>query len=321
MNNYNPKISIIVPVYKAEKYLRRCLDSILAQTFADWECILIDDGSPDNSRKICDEYNEIDARFRVIHQENAGVSAARNAGLNVALGDWIGFVDSDDWIDPETYQTALDAATKYCADVVQWGFFLNDGNVDYEATKYKEGEIFTPVMNCVWCSLIKKNLFLEHEISFPCGIRIAEDMFVMVKLMYFSAKTYILSDVFYHYFQNCESATHTNISNKLEDECRVVDSIDSFLLSRSPDKKWLAWLSSTKFSTKNKYLFNLEKPDFHSWRCKYREVFPSLLKKVPLRQKFFFLMVYLHMDTLANKLIKIRFNLKNKNGRIQFKMQ
>ena len=77
----SPKISIIVPVYKAEKYLRRCLDSIVAQTFTDWECILIDDGSPDNSGKICDEYAVKDGRFRVFHQENAGVSAARNKGL------------------------------------------------------------------------------------------------------------------------------------------------------------------------------------------------------------------------------------------------
>ena len=91
-----PTISVIVPVYKVEKYIRCCLDSIVTQTFADWECILIDDGSPDNSGKICDEYAEKDGRFRVIHQKNAGVSAARNAGLNVAKGAWITFVDSDD---------------------------------------------------------------------------------------------------------------------------------------------------------------------------------------------------------------------------------
>ena len=93
------KISIIVPVYKVEKYLERCLDSIIAQTFTDWECILIDDGSPDNSGKICDEYAKKDERFVVIHQENAGVSVARNAGLDIAKGEYITFVDSDDWVE------------------------------------------------------------------------------------------------------------------------------------------------------------------------------------------------------------------------------
>ncbi len=90
-----PKISIIVPVYKVENYLRRCLDSIVNQTFKDWECILVDDGSPDNCPRICNEYAERDHRFRVIHQENAGVSAARNNGLNEATGEWIGFQFAD----------------------------------------------------------------------------------------------------------------------------------------------------------------------------------------------------------------------------------
>jgi len=117
-----PKISIIVPVYKVEKYLRRCLDSIVAQTFTDWECILIDDGSPDNSGKICDEYVAKDGRFRVIHQENQGVSAARNAGLDAAKGEWIGFVDSDDWIEPNMYEYLYNDALETRSDAVICGF-------------------------------------------------------------------------------------------------------------------------------------------------------------------------------------------------------
>lgn len=99
-----PKISIIVPVYKVEKYLHRCLDSIVAQNFTDWECILVDDGSPDGSGKICDEYAEKDGRFKVFHQENQRVSAARNKGLDNAKGEWIGFVDSDDWVSKDYFQ-------------------------------------------------------------------------------------------------------------------------------------------------------------------------------------------------------------------------
>ena len=93
-----PIISIIVPVYNTEAYLRRCLESILTQTFTDFECILIDDGSLDNCPMICDEYATKDNRIIVIHQKNSGVSIARNIGLNVAKGEWINFVDSDDWL-------------------------------------------------------------------------------------------------------------------------------------------------------------------------------------------------------------------------------
>ena len=96
-----PEISVIVPVYKAEKYLHRCVDSVLAQTFTDFELILVDDGSPDNSGIICDEYASKDTRVSVIHKENGGVSSARNAGLDVAQGNWIAFVDSDDYVGPE----------------------------------------------------------------------------------------------------------------------------------------------------------------------------------------------------------------------------
>ena len=94
-----PVVSVIVPVYNVEKYIHRCVDSILAQTFTDFELILVDDGSPDNCPAICDEYAEKDSRIRVIHQENGGLSAARNAGLDVATGEYISFVDSDDWVE------------------------------------------------------------------------------------------------------------------------------------------------------------------------------------------------------------------------------
>ena len=93
-----PKISVVVPVYKVEPYLRKCLDSIVNQTYRNLEIILVDDGSPDNCGAICDEYAAGDSRIRVIHQENGGVSSARNAGLSAVTGEWVGWVDSDDWL-------------------------------------------------------------------------------------------------------------------------------------------------------------------------------------------------------------------------------
>lgn len=125
-----PELSIIVPVYKVEAYLPRCIESILAQTFRDFELILIDDGSPDRCGAICDEYAAQDERITVIHQENQGVSAARNAGLDIATGTYLGFVDSDDWIEPEMYETMISTAKEKQVDVVVCGIRYISANYD-----------------------------------------------------------------------------------------------------------------------------------------------------------------------------------------------
>lgn len=112
-----PLISVIIPVYKVEKYIVKCVESILAQTYRNLEIILVDDGSPDNCPGICDEFAALDTRVRVIHKDNSGVSDARNIGLNVAKGEYIGFIDSDDWIAPNMYETLLASIIKYDADI------------------------------------------------------------------------------------------------------------------------------------------------------------------------------------------------------------
>lgn len=117
------EISIIVPVYKVEPYLRKCVDSILAQTFTDFEVILVDDGSPDNSGKICDEYASKDSRVRVIHKKNGGLSSARNAGIDVARGKYLGFVDSDDYIEKDMYELLYDNIVKEQADLSICGIY------------------------------------------------------------------------------------------------------------------------------------------------------------------------------------------------------
>ena len=107
-----PKASIIVPVYKVEDYLEKCVQSILAQTEADFELILVDDGSPDRCGAMCDRLAQTDARIRVIHQENQGLGAARNTGIQAASGDWLLLVDSDDWIEPQLLEKALEAGVR-----------------------------------------------------------------------------------------------------------------------------------------------------------------------------------------------------------------
>lgn len=122
----NPKISVIVPVYNVEKYLRRCIDSILAQTFTDFELLLIDDGSKDNSGDICDGYAMKDERVRVFHKKNGGVSSARNLGLDNAKGEWVSFVDADDYLDNCYYNNFL--SFHDISDIVFTGFIIIKGN-------------------------------------------------------------------------------------------------------------------------------------------------------------------------------------------------
>lgn len=141
-------ISVIIPVYNVEMYLEQCLDSVLSQTYHNLEVILVDDGSADTSGTICDQYKEKDARVKVIHKKNGGLSSARNAGLELAKGDWIGFVDSDDYLAPEMYEALLAIARTADADIALTYFQCvdRDGNLESctwtdEVTVFGEGEL------------------------------------------------------------------------------------------------------------------------------------------------------------------------------------
>jgi len=184
----NPKISVIVPVYKVEPYLRICLDSIMNQTYRNLEIILIDDGSPDNCGAISDEYAVRDSRFQVVHQENRGLSAARNAGLELSTGDYISFVDSDDVISPIFIQCLLSAG----ADVAQCGYTAELKNLEADApARFErlngiemserlcmEGSIANTV---VWSKLWSRVCF--ESLRFPEG-RIHEDEFITWKIFW-----------------------------------------------------------------------------------------------------------------------------------------
>ena len=136
-----PAISIICPVYSAEKYIHRCLDSILAQTFTDFELLMIDDGSPDNSGKICDEYAEKDSRIRVFHKENGGVASARQIGLDNAIGDYTIHIDPDDWVDPNMLEELYAKAKEADADIVICDYWVNYKK--YERYRSRENSYFS----------------------------------------------------------------------------------------------------------------------------------------------------------------------------------
>ena len=221
-------ISVIVPIYKVEPYLHRCVDSILAQTYQDLEVVLVDDGSPDGCPKICDEYAARDKRIKVIHKDNGGLSSARNAGLDVASGGWISFIDSDDWIEPDMYEILLRNATSANAEISVGG--VNDEVVDNDCitvtkTTYHgalKEEILSPTEAMVryfttswaaWDKIYRKELF--QRIRFPVG-EINEDEAIVLKLLDSSKAIVYTNQVFYHYIHRAQSITTSGFSeNKL----------------------------------------------------------------------------------------------------------
>lgn len=188
----NPLISIIIPIYNAEKKLRTCLDSILSQSFSDWECLLIDDGSIDNSGKICEEYANSNDKFIVVHKENGGVSSARNLGIRESKGKWLSFIDADDHI-CEDYLAKL--AEKQDADLILCGFkssqgidFLSEDNhwgkesisngIDYLVNdRYL---LYTP-----WCKLFKASIVKSNQLYFNTSICLSEDTVFSYQYLYY----------------------------------------------------------------------------------------------------------------------------------------
>lgn len=212
-----PTISVVIPVYKAEADLPRCINSILSQSYSDFELILIDDGSPDNSGTICDQYAEKDHRIHVIHKKNAGVSAARNDGIAASTGKYITFIDSDDYIDADFFQAALDEAMHHDADLYVSGIHMDtyqDGVLSDTLTyQIKQHRVLSvkelleaarseyPII-CIcgpWCKLYKRDLIGKHNILFNTNMCYSED--TDFNLSYLDhAETVVFSDrSFYHY--------------------------------------------------------------------------------------------------------------------------
>lgn len=224
MNN-QPLISVIVPVYKVEQFLPRCVDSLVAQTYQNLEIILIDDGSPDRCGEICDEYAKTDSRIKVIHKPNGGLSSARNAGIDVANGQYLAFVDSDDWVDTDCYEKLLGLAQKYNVLLVCAGRYDVDGETGEETVglcpereEVIPGEelasrIFTwnQVDSASGDKLYEKSLF--DDIRYPLNV-IMEDLPVTYRLALKAERCALGCFPVYHYYHRPGSITTTAFSEK-----------------------------------------------------------------------------------------------------------
>lgn len=213
--NSQPKISIIVAVYKAEAYLQKSIASVLSQSFRDFELLLIDDGSPDNSGKICDTFAKQDSRVRVFHKQNGGVSSAREMGVNQACGEYIIQLDPDDWVDSDMLEEMYKYATKIKVDMVVCDYWVEytDGRSIYKNQKPTalnadamlydlfEGRL----SGSTWNKLIKRECYLFSDAKFPVGVNYCEDLYVISMMLKHNIKVGYLPKAFYHYIRGINS--------------------------------------------------------------------------------------------------------------------
>lgn len=222
----NELITIIVPVYKVEKYLDRCVQSIVDQTYTNLEIILVDDGSPDNCPKMCDEWAKKDKRIKVIHKQNGGVSSARNAGLNVAKGLFIGFADPDDELSPKMYEKMLlsmesdNSSITICGYEVRYPNGITKIANSYENGKKNDFSIVSEelyihrLFPVVWNKLYKRNII--GDVRFNEEISIGEDVIFNMDIIKKGIKTSIVEEALYFYYQNDGSLTRAYTKWKVE---------------------------------------------------------------------------------------------------------
>ena len=227
-----PAISIIVPVYNAEKYIHKCIDSILSQTFTDFELLLIDDGSLDNSGKICDEYANKDFRIKAFHKTNGGVSSARQYGTDNAAGEYIIHIDSDDWVETNMLKDLYEKAVADNADMVFCDYYIDYAN---KSIKVKQApstldnktvlkELFEDLHGSCCNKLIKSAFYKNDCIRFPENMHMCEDLYVIVSILKHNMKIAYLPTAYYHYMQD-------NNQNSLTKTVNSSYEYDKFLLT------------------------------------------------------------------------------------------
>lgn len=314
----SPKISIIIPVYNAEKYLHRCLNSILSQTFTDFEVLLINDGSPDNSGKICDEYALNDSRIKVFHKENGGVSRARQVGTDYANGEYIIHVDPDDWIEPSMLQDLYNKAFDDNVDMVICDFYKESNKniilLCQKPSGYEKqillNDILSKRLHGSCCNKLVKKIFYNH-VSFPSNLNCHEDAFVIMHIISNGAKVSYLNKAYYHYCIdiNPTSITHgakiklyyqtVDFLNRIKNICPVFDYKDGFAVQYTEIAK-LSFCEGI-YST-SEFIQNIKCWDSE---CNFRK------RLSPFWKVMFLISVDLRMYKILYYLIKVRRNLKN----------
>lgn len=276
-----PKISVVVPICNVEKYLRQCLDSIANQTLQDLEVILVNDGSKDSSGEICDDYVAKDSRFSVIHKPNSGYGHSMNVGFDAAQGEYIGIVESDDYIDYEMYEHLYNTAVKYDVEVVKSNFFLywsaiEDDNQFEPVVPYKHcGKVFCPAKDLkgmeqvafwnakpsIWSSIYKRDFIRKNNIRFNETPGASyQDASFSFKVWTCAQKVYCLYSAYLHYRQDNANSS-VNTSGKVYCICDEYDEMERFI-NEDPKRAYLyPLMNRIRFDS---YMWNMDRiaPEF-----------------------------------------------------------
>lgn len=233
MEKYGCKVSVVIPVYNAEKYLDKCMQSVLAQSLKDLEVILVDDGSQDGSGALCDDYARRDSRVKVLHLENGGPARARNHGIRIACGEYIGFVDSDDYADPSMFEKLYTHAVECKSDIVMCEYYLAQGEkltpvkIDFQS-QYVGAECIRnsllrsyylepyPGLYSMWNKLFRRSMIQDNGIEIDERLRRAEDAWFVFDCLKAAERFHFLPQPLYYYWQNEGSIMHRVLENQYE---------------------------------------------------------------------------------------------------------
>lgn len=278
------KISIIVAVYNAEKYLRRCLDSILGQSFKDWECLLIDDGSTDASPALCDSYAAADGRFRAFHKPNGGVGSARQTGLENAKGEYVAHIDSDDWVEPDMLEQLYAKAKETGADVVICDLYYDDSKGCHRAVQKPSGPDAASALRDLYTGFggpvnkfVKRECYGRYRVNFQDGIRCGEDIISFIALFSNPVSIAYLPKAFYHYDKCINGESTTNLMT-LEGYRRQEAGIDAMMDITSPQNMPL--LVNGRLQRLAYQALKVKDYDKQAYRARFR-----LLKDVDILRK------------------------------------
>ena len=232
-----PAISIIVPIYNMEHLMRRCIDSLLSQTFTDYELLLIDDGSKDGSWRICQEYAHKDVRISIFHKENGGLSDARNYGLSKAIGKYTIFADPDDWVSPEGLDRLYATAEREQADMTMCDLYREDEYSRHYVCQRPQSlqaedvlkELFANIQGFTVNKLIRRDVYTRFGISYPKGIYGCEDQYTMAAILLHDIKIAYEPVAFYHYMYNSASLTRHYDERTYEMDMHVLEMFRTLL--------------------------------------------------------------------------------------------
>lgn len=306
-----PSISIICPVHNMQQFMRKCIDSIRMQAFTDWELILVDDGSTDQSGSICDQYVAIDDRIKVIHQKNAGVSAARQAGSETATGEYVIHMDPDDYAETNMLGTLYQEAVRNHADVVICDFFVDDISGKSSVVHQRVGStqpdkllralLFQQLHGSCWNKLVRRACSNRYNVRFPKGVNYCEDVLFWVQLFRHSdVKTVYLPKAFYHYVMHERSITHNYTRNTYENRQSYVRVLRACLPPSGYEKEWRQAKLNVFFEA---YMHGILKKG-EAWRQLWENRRAAFFESRSWRYKMGYAFLFVGCFPIAKRLLK-----------------